>query len=116
MENKSHAIFRQKRDQINTSAEARKQALLQAIYRGQMYQDLLNSGAWKDLENKYLEEHLNPQSLMNYLYSEEGDMKTEMIKMQALWELMAFIQSQVVGGKKAVEELKKLGVRDSEIG
>jgi len=114
MENKSHSILKQRREAINVSMEARKQALREAAYRGQQYIALLQSGVWKDLEERYLKEHLEPQSLMGYLYSDEGTMKAEMIKMQALWELMAFVQSQIVEGKKAIDELQKLGVRELE--
>jgi hypothetical protein len=77
-----------------------------------MYNQMLGSGAWKHLSEHYLDQRLDPQYLMSFMHTEEGTMKAEMLKMQALWDLMGFIQSQITSGEKAADELRK--VRESE--
>jgi len=115
MDNRSHQILKQKREMAASSKEARKKLLLEAVQIGRAYSELMNQYAWKHLMEAYLDERLDPQHLMEFLHSDEGKMKEEMVKMQALWDLMAFVQSQISNGIKATRELQKLGVRDSEI-
>lgn len=114
MINKSNAILRERREKLTKSATAHKEKLMETANTGLLYRALLDHAGWRHLSSAYLEAHLSPESLMDYLYAEEGKMREEMVKMQALWELMAFIQGQIKNGVKANDELRKLQVRDLE--
>lgn len=106
--NKSHEILREKRERIAASMEERRNNLLEQANIAMLYNTMLGSTAWKHLMENYLDQRMDPQNLMMYIREEERIMKDEMIKMQALWDMLGFIQSQITIGNKAANELRKL--------
>lgn len=114
MNNRSHEILKQKRERIAASMEERIKGLQEQINVAMLYNTMLGSPAWKHLMTTYLDSKMDPQSLMAYLRAEEGSMKEEMIKMQALWDFVGFIHAQIANGDKAAKELHKLKVRGSD--
>lgn len=115
MSDRSQILLREKRERAARSKEAQVNSLKETVYKARMYHGLLEHGAWKHFLSDYLDAEMDPARLVGYLYSDPETLRNEMLKMQALWEMMAYIQQRVRDGEKAIAQLHKLGVREENI-